>query len=447
MIRIRKWMALAMQRRVRAKIMRARNTQGTNSSELRTHAKKTGLVSYVDITDLLCFLAHDHGVTGIPRVQLELIAALLNVNRQQSVSSRMEILFCCRPDRGNSVFTLEHDILVNLCRTRNHPNPQQGSTNRILLSLFQSKALVSVNKGDIYLVLGAFWNSLPYDRFLKHVSSSGVRTGALIYDILPYTHPQYFLPDLANSFRRSLESMLANASFLLTISSHVAGEVNKVCMQRGSNNIWVKPLPLAHTLTVAAATKFYKGNDHSGLGEIVLSVSTIEIRKNHHRLVEVWKRLYRKFGEQLPKLVIVGRWGWDVEELRESLNSSNYVNQKVVIFNSVTDTELAQLYDKCLFTTFVSLAEGWGLPIGESLSSGKTCVCSSTTSMPEVGGQFCEYVDPSDENDMFECFYKLLSSRNKIDELNQNIRLNFFPRGWDEVAVDFENAVAAIPSD
>ena len=52
-------------------------------------------------------------------------------------------------------------------------------------------------------------------------------------------------------------------------------------------------------------------------------------------------------------------------------------------------------YGRASFTVFPSLAEGWGLPIGESLWFGKPCVASFTTSMPEVGGKLCSYADPS----------------------------------------------------
>jgi len=59
-----------------------------------------------------------------------------------------------------------------------------------------------------------------------------------------------------------------------------------------------------------------------------------------------------------------------------------------------TDEELAWLYGRARFTVFPSLAEGWGLPVGESLWFGKPCVASNAASMPEVGGPLCSYADP-----------------------------------------------------
>ena len=62
----------------------------------------------------------------------------------------------------------------------------------------------------------------------------------------------------------------------------------------------------------------------------------------------------------------------------------------------MTDVELALLYRKCLLTMFPSLAEGWGLPVGESLAYGKICIASRAGAIPEVGGELVDYVDPYD---------------------------------------------------
>jgi glycosyltransferase involved in cell wall biosynthesis len=62
--------------------------------------------------------------------------------------------------------------------------------------------------------------------------------------------------------------------------------------------------------------------------------------------------------------------------------------------HDVTDAELDLLYRKCMFTTFPSFAEGWGLPVGESLAHGKITICSPVGGIPEVGGELLDYIDP-----------------------------------------------------
>jgi hypothetical protein len=79
------------------------------------------------------------------------------------------------------------------------------------------------------------------------------------------------------------------------------------------------------------------------------------------------------------------------------------------------------LYRKCLFSVYASLDEGWGLPIGESLDSGKVCVTSNLASMPEVGEDLCLYVNPHDPNDIASKCLQLIQSEQNLKEMEENI--------------------------
>jgi glycosyltransferase involved in cell wall biosynthesis len=68
----------------------------------------------------------------------------------------------------------------------------------------------------------------------------------------------------------------------------------------------------------------------------------------------------------------------------------------VTILSNVSDADLALLYRRSMFTVFPSLYEGWGLAVAESLAAGKFCLASNAASIPEVGGDLIEYLDPWD---------------------------------------------------
>ncbi len=55
-----------------------------------------------------------------------------------------------------------------------------------------------------------------------------------------------------------------------------------------------------------------------------------------------------------------------------------------------------------MFSVFPSFEEGWGLPVGESLIFGRPCLASNASSVPEVGGEFVDYIDPFNTNDGYE---------------------------------------------
>ena len=98
------------------------------------------------------------------------------------------------------------------------------------------------------------------------------------------------------------------------------------------------------------------------------------------------------------------------------------------------------LYRHCRFTAYVSLAEGWGLPIGESLWEGKTCMASRTTAMPEVGGNRVVYVDPQSIDDMALKLHGLLDQEGTVDRLEQQISRSQL-RTWRDFRSDLAAAI------
>ena len=127
----------------------------------------------------------------------------------------------------------------------------------------------------------------------------------------------------------------------------------------------------------------------------VLSVSTVEIRKNHLLLAKVWAEC-RRDGVDLPPLVIVGRIGWDVDELLRWVKHAPELVDRVTIHSDVEDDELAALYEDALFTVFPSRIEGWGLPMTESLEAGTVCLHSTDPAQFEASQGLMPAMHPDD---------------------------------------------------
>src|SRR5438067_9577160 len=94
-------------------------------------------------------------------------------------------------------------------------------------------------------------------------------------------------------------------------------------------------------------------------GRYVLFVATVEGRKNHRLMLDVWRRMVET-GDDPPYLVCVGRLGWKSEAFLAELVESDYLNGKVILLQDVSDADLGLLYSRCLFTVCPSLYEGWG---------------------------------------------------------------------------------------
>jgi hypothetical protein len=165
----------------------------------------------------------------------------------------------------------------------------------------------------------------------------------------------------------------------------------------------------------------------------VLFVATIEGRKNHQLMLDVWRRLVAE-GEDPPTLVCVGRVGWRSEQFIAELVESNYLDGKVVLQQEISDALLKRLYDESMFSVCPSFYEGWGLPVGESLAAGKICVLSDRASLPEVAGEFGVYIDIDDREKSYTVIRDLIRDDAERARLEAKIRAGYKPVTWREVA-------------
>jgi glycosyltransferase involved in cell wall biosynthesis len=102
---------------------------------------------------------------------------------------------------------------------------------------------------------------------------------------------------------------------------------------------------------------------------------------------------------------------------------------------------LEWLYQNCLFTVYPSHYEGWGLPVIESLARGKHCVASSSSSLPEAGGQWCDYHDPLDFVACHRLIARAAFDSDYRESKEQAIRDGYRPASWDECAADVARLV------
>jgi glycosyltransferase involved in cell wall biosynthesis len=128
----------------------------------------------------------------------------------------------------------------------------------------------------------------------------------------------------------------------------------------------------------------------------VLSVSTIQSRKNFDLLYRLWQRFALKREADAPHLIIAGQPGFGSRDLLYMMCHDPWTAGRITLLHGASDAELAWLYEHCLFTLYPSWYEGWGLPISESLAYGKTFVASDRSSLPEAGQGLGIHLDPYD---------------------------------------------------
>lgn len=281
----------------------------------------------------------------------------------------------------------------------------------------------------------------PYIAFLAARKAAGNAVFQLIHDVIPVKLPELAKPGHEAEFRHFLSRVPDYASSFLCVSDQTEADLREVLPAAGAG-IPTKVAPLAHEFAGDAADAAAIGPAVRAIAEtpFVLCVGTIEVRKNAYALVQAWDRLRAELGQRLPSLVLAGQRGWRTEDLFELLARTGHLGGTVAVAETPTDAELAFLYQRCLFTVFPSLYEGWGLPIGESLWFGKHCIASKTSSMPQVGGDLADYVDPHDPEDMYRVIARAIREPSYVAAREGRIRVATL-RGWDETARDMYAAV------
>ncbi len=210
----------------------------------------------------------------------------------------------------------------------------------------------------------------------------------LVHDLIPATHPEYARPGVAMQHLRRLATVARLADGIIVNSSatsdalrpHLVGQDQPAPMH-------VAPLGL--DLPAAAATT-------APAGPYFVAIGTIEPRKNHLLLLHLWRDFAQKFGPAAPRLVLIGRRGWENENILDLLERCTLLRGLVEERGELPDRDVVGLLRGARALLFPSFAEGYGLPLAEALACGVPAICSDLPALREVGDAVPEYLDPLD---------------------------------------------------
>lgn len=145
-------------------------------------------------------------------------------------------------------------------------------------------------------------------------------------------------------------------------------------------------------------------------GPYILYVSRIEHPgKNHVRLIESFGRMKRREG--LPHRLVFAGSDWNRAEQVHTAAQASPVCSSIDFLGFVPDRLLPALTASADIAVFPSLYEGFGIPVLEAMACGTPVVASSTSSIPEVGGESAGYFDPTDVEAMDSAMTRVLTDR------------------------------------
>lgn len=290
--------------------------------------------------------------------------------------------------------------------------------------------------GDaIVITWGEWWD----DNFLARLEraiADGVHVVPVIHDVLPFTRAPHLSGHSTDSLEAYCRRIVPHAALVLCVSQSTRDDLRDWLDQQGLPIPTFGVFRLGEDFTSPApqrpeADAFVR----SGLtgGDYMLTVGTVEARKNHALLYYVHK-LARQRGLKLPPSVIVGRRGWKTEQVYDFITEDPEVREQFVFLHDAGDAELSWLYENALFTVIPSMYEGWGMPIAESVAKGVPCACANTTSMVEIAEGFVQHFSPFSTDECLEQMLFLLDEKNRAAAVAR--LAGYTPKRWDTSAAD-----------
>ncbi len=163
----------------------------------------------------------------------------------------------------------------------------------------------------------------------------------------------------------------------------------------------------------------------------ILSVGTIEPRKNLGRVLNAFERLHSE--GLVDAFVIVGKKGWLYDDFFAQVDRSPA--KRAVLFPGwVSDDDLPAVYAGATAVAFPSEFEGFGLPVLEGMACGAPVVCSNTSSLPEIAGDAALLVDPTDMDALTAALRRIASEPDLAAEMRRRGYAQAGQFSWERAA-------------
>jgi glycosyltransferase involved in cell wall biosynthesis len=226
-----------------------------------------------------------------------------------------------------------------------------------------------------------------------------------MHDIIPVEHPEWFNARFAAWYKWLLPKLTHRAQHLIAVSQFTKDRLverfgvrpEKITVVWNGVDAQFRPRTAEEIAEVREALGIRSPR-------YLLSLGSLEPRKNVRRLLSAWKRLKRELPEDLS-LVVVGAKGASlvfqdagIVEAPEGVHFAGYAKQE----------HLPALYSGAMALVYPSLYEGFGLPPLEAMACGTPVITSNTTSLPEITGGAALLVDPLDEEAIGEAILRIV---------------------------------------
>lgn len=339
-------------------------------------------------------------LTGIDRVELNWLLHLLERDEPLFALVRTSVGFLLLPREGAARVAVmaqgdgalgRMDLLSRLTR-RNDPDLGRAETALRPLALARVPAPLLARALRRHLPAGAVWLNLGHANLtggvFRSVRAAGLRSAILIHDTIPLDYPHFCRADAPMAFAAKLLEVSAHADHVihLTASTRARTEAHLARLGRVPQGITA---PLGVRVAAPDPAALPAGLDLAR--PYFVALGTIEPRKNHALLLDVWERMAQT--DDTPMLYLIGSRGWADPLLLARLDTPP---AGVVPLQGLSDGAVSALIAGARMLLFPTFAEGYGLPPLEAAALGTRVACSDLPVLRECLKDYPVYLSPSD---------------------------------------------------
>jgi len=248
-----------------------------------------------------------------------------------------------------------------------------------------------------------------------HLSKTGIKSVVTVHDLIFLRYPQFYSPIDAWIYRQKTGYAVKNADMVVAISEQTRKDIMEFyridpakirVIYQGCQQVFQQPMEEDTRRNLMARFNLP--------ATFILNVGTIEPRKNLLNIVKAMKHLD-------TSLVVVGSETPYAREVKSYIAGSG-LQSKVIFLKGLSSLELAAMYKSAAVFVYMSLFEGFGIPIVEALFSGAPVVTSKGGCFTEAGGPAAVYADPENVDEIKEAIQTVLCDH----ELRQSMRQKGF---------------------
>ncbi len=254
-----------------------------------------------------------------------------------------------------------------------------------------------------------------------------------VHDLSHLYYPQFHPQDRVRWLKEQLPRAMDTAQAIIAVSDYTRRSIKENFPQLSRPVYLVPPAVSAAFFEPCTAAMREQIRKRYQLPEqYILSVGNVEPRKNLLTLLSAYEQLPSALQKQYP-LVIIGASAWLSQAIEDKIRQIAR-QASVLRLGYIAQSDLPAIYQMASLFIYISLFEGFGMPVAEAMAAKRAVITSNCTSMPEVAAGTARLVDPKNRADVVKAMTQLLTDEKLRQQMGERAAQQSLHYQWQNSA-------------